>query len=75
MSKIVKTIGISVITVGIILMFLTIDENTNQMFDSGKISLSPQQTIDNMSVLVSEIVVMCFGIGIFAIGIRMNKQY
>ena len=71
MSVIVKSVGILIIVVGIVLLFVTVNGNTNEIFSS---ELSPQQAIDNLSVLVCEIVLMCFGIGIFAIGVRMKSS-
>ena len=69
MSTIVKIIGIAVITIGIILLFISANNSANDFF---KPEMTSQDAIDNLSVLVAEIVVMCFGIGIFAIGIRMK---
>lgn len=69
MSTIIKIIGIAVITIGIILLFISANNSANDFF---KPEMTSQDAIDNLSVLVAEIVVMCFGIGIFAIGIRMK---
>ena len=69
MSTIVKIIGIAVIIIGIILLFISANNSANDFFKS---EMTSQDAIDNLSVLVAEIVVMCFGIGIFAIGIRMK---
>ena len=69
MSTIVKIIGIAIITIGIILLFISANNSTNDFFKS---EMTSQDAIDNLSVLVAEIVVMCFGIGIFAIGMRMK---
>jgi len=68
-STIVKIIGIAVIIIGIILLFISANNSANDFF---KPEMTSQDAIDNLSVLVAEIVVMCFGIGIFAIGIRMK---
>ena len=69
MSTLVKMIGIAVIVIGIVLLFISANNDTSDFF---KPEMTSQDALDNISVLVAEIVVMCFGIGIFAIGVRMK---